>query len=218
MVTGTALLLEKMTGRVCNLLVNPSAGAGIDLLECILGRTLDTVSDAVPACVEAVVHQLSLGRKVVLIAHSQGGIILSNVTKQLIILAERVSDDQGVRDGRYAMAFKDGLSRVEAFSFCSAADEFPSGRSGPFAEHFAAESDFVSRIGVLHFGGLEGWNGKVHCLPETSIGNGHLMKEHILPSMLEGLFGRKSTFWRNYCDRNPYNALYNAPVEHIVEW
>lgn len=71
MVSATTELFHEMTGRMCNKLENLSYGLGLDLLECVLGRTLDIASGPVLYSLRAVVEQLNKDRKVVLIAHSQ---------------------------------------------------------------------------------------------------------------------------------------------------
>jgi hypothetical protein len=254
MVVATTLLLQRATGRMVNVLVNPSNGAGIDVLECILSRTLDTLSEPCRASCDAVIHELSLGHKVVVIAHSQGGIILSNICRTLVALAAETRaapPPSTPLERKHAAAFSDGLSRVELYSFCSAADDFPSGTAadpGPFAEHFATELDFVSRFGVLTFSGYfasadrgaavfspssaeaEGnkivpagpissftgvnWNGNVYCLTADKVGNGHLMKEMVLPMLLSGAFGHESVLWKKYFDKN--SGSYLPIAYHMV--
>lgn len=229
MVQGTALLLYRLTGRMCNVFVNPSQGMGIDLLECILDRTLNICAAPCSDIVAVIVEQLARGRKVVLIAHSQGGIILASVIKLLIHLAqqERGNDEEG---RRLNLAFHDDFRRLEAYSFCSAADESPSWRGGPFTEHFATENDFVARIGTLTFSGtlklengnkppesLAEWNGRMYMLPKSHPCNGHLMKEMVLPALIEGSFGHESEFWRRYCDRTSSSTNYTAIRCHLVE-
>lgn len=204
MVFATAELLRAMTGRMVNTYVNPSNGVPLDLLECILGRTLDVASAPAQEMYTRVQMQLDKGRRVILVAHSQGGIILSNVLRLLV-----------------ANNNQEQLRRLESYSFASAADESP---CGPFAEHFATQLDFVARIGALTFSGAlddhsdksrQHWNGRMYMLPANLPGQGHLMKEMLLPALKQGLYGRQSRFWNKYCDHDSENF---KPVSfHLVE-
>jgi hypothetical protein len=228
MVTGTAYLIEQLTGRMCNQLLNPSDGMFLDLLECMIGRDLSVSEEPTRIIVPILVKHLAKNRKVVIIAHSQGGIILTNVLKELVLRSTMAQ--KGKADDIDAEAFHDGLARLEAYSFCSAADEFPGHETGLFAEHFGAELDFVSRFGSLTFSGALGstlpidnsdidpkaWFGKVYML-EKKHGScqGHLMKQSILPALKAGLFARDSMFWKKYCDKT--SDLYNRIDHHVVE-
>lgn len=119
------------------------------------------------------------------------------------------------------------LSRVEAYTFASAADEFPGVGTQMKAEHFAAEMDFVAQIGSLSFSQtlpgsrdytvLHGetdppeWHGAMYMLERSQIGQGHLMKEMLLPALRQGSFGHDSNFWNDYCQGE------NQIARHIVE-
>lgn len=94
-----------------NVISNASSGVGLDLFECILGRTIDIPSSFVGDIAAAFEQQLAAGRRVVVVAHSQGGIIVSNVVKALVLAS---SDDAEKRKR---------LQNLEVYSFCSAADD-----------------------------------------------------------------------------------------------
>jgi hypothetical protein len=229
MVTATSYLFEQMTGRMCNSLQNPSDGIFLDLLECVIGRDMGMNEEPTNVIVPIVVNHLAKKRKVVIIAHSQGGIILTNVVKELVKLSIRTHEGQGNEEE--GEAFHDGLSRLEVYSFCSAADEFPGHETGLFAEHFGAELDFVSRFGSLTFSGIlestgksvtgnylkpGAWFGDVYMLGrEHGSCQGHLMKQSILPALKAGLFGNESMFWKKYCDKT--SSLYKKIDYHTVE-
>lgn len=227
MVAATCTLLRNLTGRMVNPFVNTSHGVPMDIMECIVGRSLNCASDPAYALSSHVIRQLAKGRRVVLVGHSQGGIILSNVVNYLAMCARQSAkkDRQlgplgnlGVplewhRD--HNKAFADGLARVEVYTFASAADEFLGTKSGPFAEHFATEDDFIARIGVLEFSKYKTWNGRVYRLDSKHGFQGHLVKEMMLPAMKLGLFANESTFWRKYCTRE--NPEYVAIDHHRVE-
>lgn len=210
MCIATAEILHEWTGRAITPLVNPSHGFGVDILECILGRTLDVRDAVAKGILDEIERELSAEKKVVVIAHSQAGIILSQVVKELVLACK----DDSTRASR--------LQQLEVYTFGSAADDFAgwkhpaTGKVVPFAEHFAAEDDIVSRIGVLTYSGKlplpknakgsyrdPSWNGEVHMLPRHLPCNGHLMKEHLLPALHIPLFGSESFFMTQYCNNRP---------------
>lgn len=182
-----------------------------------------------PIVVREIERQLAKGRRVLVIAHSQGGIILSNVVHRLVEKARTSSNAL------------QSLRRLETYTFCSAADEFhgaadPSGTSAvvPFAEHFATRYDFIARIGVLEASGVlsdckrswgtrerskaleretEPWNGAVHVL--NGPGQGHFLKEMVFPSMFAGEFGQQSQLWCRYFDKT--SSKYTSVSHHILE-
>jgi len=238
MVAATCTLLRKLTGRLVNPFVNTSHGIPLDIMECIVGRSLNCASEPAFTLVSAVIRQLAKGRRVVLVAHSQGGIICSNVVNYLVKCAKEAApnsksnningnattDRSLLRTGfelhpYHKDAFADGLARLEVYTFASAADESQSIPSGPFAEHFATEDDFISRIGVLEFSKkhkkYREWNGTVYKLDAKHEFQGHLVKEMILPAMKKGLFANDSVFWRKYCSKN--HNMHVAVDHHRVE-
>jgi len=209
MARASARLITDLTGRAVTVVYNPSLGVGMDLAECLLGRTLNTASRPSEGLADLVQGQLALGRVVVLLGHSQGGIIVANAVR---MLCARAAADAGVRAS---------LRRLEVYTFASAADEAPSvpsadGPRVPFAEHFGAEWDAVSRLGALTFSGWapavrgvtvqpERWNGRVHVLRAEADGGksaedwqGHLVKEHLWPALVGGAFGADSVFMAKY--------------------
>eukprot|EP00168_Porphyra_purpurea_P016633 TRINITY_DN5456_c0_g1_i1.p1 TRINITY_DN5456_c0_g1~~TRINITY_DN5456_c0_g1_i1.p1 ORF type:complete len:490 (-),score=196.33 TRINITY_DN5456_c0_g1_i1:116-1408(-) len=209
MARATAGRIKELTGRTVTVVYNPSLGVGMDLAECLLGRTLDTASRPSEGLTDLVQAQLALGRVVVLMGHSQGGIIVANAVR---MLCARAKADAAVLES---------LRRLEVYTFASAADEAHSvpaadGTLVPFAEHFGAEWDAVSRLGALTFSGWapavrgvtvkpEMWNGRVHVLRATAgrgkseeDWQGHLVKEHLWPALVEGAFGADSVFMAKY--------------------
>lgn len=171
MVAGSLLALKAATGRDVTGLYNPSMGLGIDLLECLLGRSLDIASRPVEVISRRLREDLCKGRRVVLLAHSQGGIIASNVVRSL--LRDAAAGDAAALAAEWGGAEEGGAPRVplsgtplttallahlEVYTWASAADDMPHGRlpdgsTVPFCEHFAAQGDLVSRLGALTFSG-----------------------------------------------------------------
>lgn len=209
MAQATAGLVRELTGRDVTVVYNGSLGMGMDLAECLLGRTLDTSSRPSEGLANRVQEQPRLGRLVVLLGHSQGGIIVANAVRMLVARAE---EDAEVMES---------LRRLEVYTFASAADEMRSAVTGdgtlaPFAEHFGAEWDAVSRPGALTFAGwlprLAGvevrpatWIGRVHVLRADADGDkreedwqGHLVKEHLWPALVAGAYVEDSVFMTKY--------------------
>ncbi|KAK1863868.1 hypothetical protein I4F81_006422 [Pyropia yezoensis] len=209
MARATAERVSALTGRNVTVMYNGSLGMGMDMAECLLGRTLDTSSRPSEDLANRVQEQLALGRLVVLLGHSQGGIIVSNAVRMLVA---RAAGDAGVLES---------LRRLEVYTFASAADEMRSavtadGTLAPYAEHFCAEWDAVSRMGSLTFSGWlprvkgvdvkpDTWNGRVHVLRAKGDAKkreedwqGHLLKEHLWPALLAGAFGVDSVFMTKY--------------------
>lgn len=109
---------------------NKTKGVIPDLLECIFGRTFDLLNYETFCLYYTVLKSLKLKKKTIVIAHSQGGIIIAQIVKQLI--------KQNI-----------DLSLLEIYTFASASDEMPLGNY--HCEHFANTKDYVARIGVLEY-------------------------------------------------------------------
>ncbi|KAL1407385.1 hypothetical protein Q8F55_006807 [Vanrija albida] len=138
--------LHTLTGRPVTALLNRTLGVWFDLWECLLQRDLHQatkdIRDGYRPLVEAIKNPAY--DRIVLIGHSQGGIIVSAWADQLLA-------DFGETE----------LRKVEVYTFASAANHFSrAGRSmagleedtsGPWAhvEHFANWQDFVAQFGVL---------------------------------------------------------------------
>ncbi|MDC0664118.1 hypothetical protein [Marinobacter sp. SS21] len=170
--------LATLFNRRINLMHNPSDGALLDLLECALGRKMQFVSSLESSVASILEEALQTRDKVVLIVHSQGGIISTNA---LYLLRERLGTER-----------QSLLTKLELYSFASAATELtmPEIR----AEHFYHTEDYVARIGV---GGYpERFSGRLF----PASGSGHLLNTHYLVSFVNGDFepaaGPPSQLWR----------------------
>lgn len=134
--------LEYLFRRPVMGVLNRTAGPILDVAECILQRDLFVSTRSVRQTYAEVKRCLlddSLA-KVVLMGHSQGGIIVSNVVDQLL-------SDVG----------RDVLDKLEIYTFASAANHQnnPLNAAGQptiaHLEHYANGKDPVSRFGVLAF-------------------------------------------------------------------
>ena len=121
--------LESLFQKPISSLYNPTNGVLSDLLECVQERTFDHYAKITLFLYEKIVHSLKTKNRVVIIAHSQGGIILSNLLKLL-------------RDTEMQ------YPNLEVYTFASAADEDVDVR-GVYQEHFGNELDFVARAGLM---------------------------------------------------------------------
>ena len=169
-------LLEALFGRRFELIYNPTDGVMVDLVESVLGRTFDLASEPAAYAYRRLLDALEAEhhRKVVLLAHSQGGIIASNIVRRLI--------DEG-----YDTAL---LEKLEIYTFASAADSMEvhaeasdaAGRLVPYVEHFANLDDPIARLGILRAFDAETaqrYCGEVYVLNRR----GHLFNTHYLPEL-----------------------------------
>jgi hypothetical protein len=155
------LALEHTFGVEFSTLYNPTHGFIADLLECITERTFDRYADITKKLYNVLSEFLSSGKKIKIIAHSQGGIILSNLLK--------IMKHSGKR-----------FKNIEVYTFASAADEDVD-VTGVYQEHFGNELDFVSRIGLM------GVNTKGHFYLQSASG-GHLLNQDYLEHFREGKY------------------------------
>lgn len=170
--------LATLFNRRIYLMHNPSDGVVLDLAECALGRKMQFISTLESSVAGILEQALETRDKVVLIVHSQGGIISSNA---LYLLRERLGA------GRKAL-----LGKLELYSFASAATELEMPEI--HAEHFFHTEDYVARIGVAGY--PERFSGRLFPAP----GSGHLLNAHYLVSFVNGDFepddGPPSQLWR----------------------
>lgn len=159
--------LAELFDREITLLHNPSDGFLLDLVECAMGRTMQIVSDLDKGIADILETALNANGKVVLIAHSQGGII---GTKAIGILRSRLqeTDDEAL------------LERLEYYTFASAATEFQVPEV--YSEHFFHTDDYVAQIGVAGY--REHYTGELF----ECAGSGHLINCHYLPVLRAGKF------------------------------
>jgi len=165
-----ATQLAKLCKRQVGFFHNPTQGLLIDLFECMVGRTFNfqtPVSGRLAKCLSRYLLNDNY-KRVVLVCHSQGGIIASGAIDLLI--KRQVT----------------GMNKLEVYTFGSAADKFAqvadedTENMYPFYEHYANELDYISKIGTLH------WHlpGNVF----TVARDGHFFGEHYLPDFKRGKY------------------------------
>ncbi len=122
--------LSTLFNRNITVVHNPSYGPIPDLVECAFERTFDGTCAVTADLYTEIVKALFSGKKIKLIGHSQGGIIVSRVLRVL----------KEMELGAY--------KNLEVYTFASGADEDVP-LEGVHQEHFVNTDDFVSRIGLL---------------------------------------------------------------------
>lgn len=176
--------LARLFQRPIHLIHNPTDSLALDLWECVLGRTFDFKTDLAEYVLDVVARLLRGYERVVLIGHSQGGIVVANVLNSLV----RSADD------------RTRLERLEIYTFGSAADEMLGGcgmqpddlQDLPYCEHFANGFDFVARFGVIAC-----TSSILGTLFVNESRTGHLLNAHYLPGFELGEYcGKKSRLYQ----------------------
>lgn len=142
-------------------LYNATNGLISDLIECIFGRTFNILDTETQHLYKTLLHSIKTKEKVIVLAHSQGGIIIAQLVEHLL--------DNDV-----------DLSNLEIYTFASASDEMIKGNY--HVEHYANNYDYVARIGVLEY--KDNFHGKIY----KRQGSGHLLNVHYLKPFAYGEF------------------------------
>lgn len=116
---------------------------------------------------EVIARKLLDGERCVLIAHSQGGIIASNVMRLL------------AKDKEVAPL----CANLEVYTFVSAMGEFTKPHPRTHVEHFANQYDFVARVGMLAY--KDRIQGKIYARVKAT---GHLLNRNYLGAFEKGLY------------------------------
>lgn len=178
-----AAYLSGMFQQRIHPLYNPTYGVHKDLAECIMGRTFNIKADVTKRLSEQLLEDVRDDsiEKIVIIAHSQGGIISSNLLNNL-----------------HCQCADEVEAKVELYTFASAADE--NDHDFVTQEHFANTLDYVAQIGVIHH--EEDTNGQLY----TAHKSGHLLNMHYLPHFLDGEYcDKKSQLHAYYQRTRPQN-------------
>lgn len=211
--------LVRMFGRPLTVIQNSTNSLGVDLVECALGKAWALMTE--PACVafDPIRNALNEQDRVVVICHSQGTIIMSNVLRALVDAGFRrelfTAGTRGAARGRRVPATvrrRSSLGKLEIYAFANCADrmEHAEGvddegerRLVPWIESFGNQYDLVARLGMLapraeaHGIAIDGprW---------VSRGTwGHLLNEHYLLPLARYLERRGG-------NRDPFGAQPDA--------
>ena len=127
--------LMKLLNRQINILHNVTDSLVVDLIECLIGKTTSDLTEASTVALYTLCNKLLDPniKKIVIIAHSQGTIITSNVLKNLYKL--------GLDKEKY-------LKKIEIYAFanCTSKMNYIT-KKFPYMEHFANNNDFVASLG-----------------------------------------------------------------------
>lgn len=182
-ITHTYMLSQALRHNV-TALYNPTNGIVIDLLESILGRTFN-IREPVTRSFEKIIRErlLNTNKRIVLIGHSQGAIIISNLIKRL-------------KENKKAAYC---LPRLEVYTFGSAADEM---EILPYAPvHFANTYDMVAQLGVIK--NINRTYGLIIERPRY----GHSFVRNYLPGFVDGEYGKDNNLYQQFRKKkyNSYN-------------
>ncbi len=127
--------LEKLLNKPINIIHNVTDSLIMDLTECLIGKETDDLTEASTVALYTICSKLldKNIQKVIIIAHSQGTIIIAKVLNSLYKL--------GLNKIQY-------LNKLEIYCFANCASNMKYIKFNlPYMEHFANEHDFVAKLG-----------------------------------------------------------------------
>jgi len=129
-------ILRELLNRPINSIYNTTDSILIDLIECVIGKSTDYLTEPVYVTLSCIIKKLLNINitKVVVICHSQGTIIISQVLNGL----KRFGFDKELY-----------LKKLEIYAFanCASNMKYILMDKYPYMENFANEDDFVARLG-----------------------------------------------------------------------
>lgn len=168
------MLSEVLKHKVIGL-YNPTNGILIDVFESILGRSFNIREPITKSFAKTVREKLlSTTGPVILIGHSQGAIIISNLIKLLKQHKEAARQ----------------LHRLHIYTFGSGADELEYMPHMPV--HFANTKDFIAQIGIL------GNKRRVYGTLIEKDRYGHSFVKSYLPGFLSGEYGKDNPLYQTF--------------------
>ena len=170
--------LAALFHRPITVIHNPTNTLFLDLIECVIGKSFKRSTEPARTAVHPISEALKNPEKkrVIVIAHSQGTIIMANVLRTLIQQCHEHPQNEV------------DLNKLEIYAFANCADEMryaPNLRTlqnnpVPWIENFANQYDLVARLGMLAPKKKKRKiviDGDVHLKKE---GWGHFLNEHYL--------------------------------------
>ena len=127
--------LETLINRPINIIHNVTDSLLMDLLECLIGKETEDLTEASTVALYTICNKLldNKIKKLIIICHSQGTIIVAKVIKYLSKL--------GLNKEKY-------LKKLEIYAFASCASHMTYIIDKlPYMEHFANDNDFVAKLG-----------------------------------------------------------------------
>lgn len=175
-------ILNRVIRRPIYVFHNPSHGIIRDIAECIIERSFNRYSSITLSIYSHIKKMILEGNEVKIIAHSQGGIIASNLA--LLIKESRLN------------LFKD---QIEFYTIAGAQDSFCN-IENVYVEHFANECDFVSRIGCISY--KDAIQGNLYIREKAY---GHLIDKHYIQAITRGDYcNQTSRLYNQIKLRNKY--------------
>ena len=168
LVNYSKLKLELLLDKPINVLFNASDTLIIDLIEALIGKNTEQLTEASTIALYTICSKLldENINKLIIIAYSQGTIIIAKVLNSLHKL--------GLNKEKY-------LSKLEIYCFSNCASNMKYLNNNlPYMEHFANENDFVAKLGCncpKKIQNLISIDGKIFI---NKNGTGHMLNSHYL--------------------------------------
>ena len=160
--------LRKLFGKPVNIVHNVTDSFLIDLIECLIGKETDDLTEPALVLLSVVSRKLldENVKKLVIICHSQGTIIVSNMLNNL----SKLGFDKKVF-----------LEKIEIYAFANCASKMIYlNENLPYIESFANENDIVARLGCNCSEEIKKYvkiDGKLFIVKNKS---GHMLNTHYL--------------------------------------
>ncbi len=163
-------ILKKKFNRPINLIHNVTDSLLMDLIECLIGKETNELTEPSMLCLSIISQKLLSNKidKVVLICHSQGTIIAANMLRNL---------------KRFGLNKKKYLKKLEIYAFANCATKMVYGKENyPYMESFANDNDIVAKMGCncgidLKSNSTIEINGNIFVTPNKS---GHMFNSHYM--------------------------------------
>ena len=130
-------LLKKILNRHANLIHNVTDSLIIDLLECLVGKQTEDLTEPSTKTLYTLSQKLldNKIKKIILICHSQGTIITGKAIKNLKLL--------GLDQEEY-------VKKIEIYAFANCSSDMTYVKNNyPYIESFANENDIVAKWDVI---------------------------------------------------------------------
>ncbi len=130
--------IASLFGRSVDIFFHPTQGWVMDVLECVKERIFGTSDRSENFMYKRIVGYATSKelKRIVILAHSQGNLILSKILKRL------------------QKEYPELLDKIEVYTFANCANDMQHGAGQeknpvPYLEHFANEKDIVCKVGIL---------------------------------------------------------------------
>lgn len=156
--------LENFLNKPINILHNSSNSLLMDLFEAFIGKETDILTEPSKLALSTIITKLLDDNinKVIIIAHSQGTIIISNVIKRL---------------NKFGLDKKHYLEKLEIYCFATCCTSMKYILENyPYIEHFGNDNDIICKLGC-NAKEYTDINGKIYINKNSY---GHLLNIHYL--------------------------------------